>query len=76
MSLWDVVGGGSLVVNAMAHFVNNAVVVVAFWLASSQGMDFDPAAPLAVGWEVTLACTLAAVFLLVVTFGKRLKVSD
>ncbi len=70
------VGGGSLVVNAMAHFVNNAVVVVAFWLASSQGMDFDPAAPLAVGWEVTLACSLAAVFLLVVTFGKRLKVSD
>ena len=70
------VGGGSLVVNAMAHFVNNAIVVVAYWMASSQGVAFDPAEPLAVGWEVTLACSLAAVFLLVVTFGKRLKVSE
>ena len=67
------VGGGSLVVNAVAHFVNNAIVVVAYRLASSQGLDFDPAAPLTIGWEVTLACSVAAVFLFVVTFGKRLK---
>lgn len=66
------VGGGSLVVNATAHFVNNAIVVVASWLAYSQGFAFDPAEPLAIGWQVTLACSMAAVFLLVVTFGKSL----
>lgn len=66
------VGGGSLLVNVAAHFVNNAIVVVAYWLASSRGLGFDPAAPLAIGWEVTLACTVAAVFLLVATFGKSL----
>lgn len=66
------VGGGSLLVNVAAHFVNNAIVVVAYWLASSRGLGFDPAAPLAIGWEVTLACTAAAVFLLVATFGKSL----
>jgi membrane protease YdiL (CAAX protease family) len=69
------VGGGSLVVNAVAHFVNNAIVVVAFWLACGHGIDIDPSAPLAVGWEVTVACSVAAIFLLVVTFGKRLKIS-
>ncbi len=66
------VGGGSLLVNVAAHFVNNAIVVVSYWLASSRGLGFDPAAPLAIGWEVTLACTAAAVFLLVATFGKSL----
>lgn len=66
------VGGGSLLVNVAAHFVNNAIVVVAYWLASSRGLGFDPAAPLAIGWEVTLACTVAAVFLLAATFGKSL----
>lgn len=66
------VGGGSLVVNMTAHFVNNAIVVLAYWLVASQGLDFDPAAPLSIGWEVTLACSLAAVFLMVVTFGRTL----
>lgn len=70
------VGGGSLLVNVAAHFVNNAIVVVAYWLASSRGLGFDPAAPLAIGWEVTLACSVAAVFLLVATFGKSLGVKS
>ena len=68
------VGGGSLVVNVLVHFVNNAIVVILFWLATPES-GFDPMAPLGVGWIVTLACSLAAVMLMVVTFGKGLKTS-
>lgn len=68
------VGGGSLVVNVLVHFVNNAIVVILFWLAAPES-GFDPMAPLGVGWTVTLACSLAAVMLMVVTFGKGLKTS-
>ena len=68
------VGGGSLVVNVLVHFINNAIVVLLFWLAS-PGTDFDPTAPLGIGWAVTLACSLAAVILMIVTFGKGLKIS-
>lgn len=68
------VGGGSLVVNVLVHFVNNAIVVILFWLATPES-GFDPMAPLGVGWTVTLACSLAAVMLMVVTFGKGLKTS-
>lgn len=68
------VGGGSLVVNVLVHFVNNAIVVILFWLATPES-GFDPMAALGVGWTVTLACSLAAVMLMVVTFGKGLKTS-
>lgn len=68
------VGGGSLVVNVLVHFVNNAIVVILFWLATPES-GFNPMAPLGVGWTVTLACSLAAVMLMVVTFGKGLKTS-
>lgn len=68
------VGGGSLVVNVLAHFVNNAALVILFWLAT-PGSGIDPTAPLGIGWSVTLACSVAAVLLLVVSFGKGLKTS-
>ena len=68
------VGGGSLVVNVLAHFVNNAAVVVLYWLATPAS-GIDPTAPLGVDWTVTLACSAAAVLLFVVTFGKGLKTS-
>lgn len=68
------VGGGSLAVNVLAHFVNNAIVVLLYMLAPPES-GFDPAAPLAIGWAVTLACSLAAVLLMVSTFGKGLKIS-
>ena len=68
------VGGRSLVVNVTVHFVNNALVVALYWL-STQGASFDPAAPLSLGWNTILACSASAVLLLVVTFGKELKIS-
>lgn len=65
------VGGRSLVVNMTVHFVNNAVVVLLYALPTS----IDPTAPLAVGWELTLCCTLAAVAVMVSTYGNNLKIS-
>ena len=67
-------GGGSLVVNVLVHFFNNAIVVIFFWFATPDS-GIDPTAPLGLGWAVTVACSAAAVLLLIVTFGKRLKIS-
>lgn len=69
------VGGKSLVVNIVAHFVNNAMVVLFFWMAPSLS-GIDPAAPLGFGWAITLVCSVAAVILFAVTFGKGLKISN
>lgn len=68
------VGGGSLIVNVLAHFFNNAMVVFFFWLATPDS-GIDPTAPLALDWTVSLACSAAAVLLFWVTFGKGLKTS-
>lgn len=68
------VHGNSLLINVMVHFVNNAAVVLLFWMAPPSS-GIDPSAPLAIGWTVTLACSVAAVILFVVTFGKGLKIS-
>ena len=66
--------GGSLIVNVMVHFVNNAMVVLLFcFFAPTSG--FNPTEPLGVDWIVTLACSVAAGTLLLVTFGKELKIS-
>lgn len=66
--------GGSLLPNMMAHFVNNALVVVLYWLVARGVLNIDPEAPLRVDWALTVLCSLAAVALLWVTFfGKRKK---
>lgn len=66
--------GGSLLPNMMAHFVNNALVVVIYWLVARGVLNIDPEAPLRVDWALTVLCSLAAVALLWVTFfGKRKK---
>ena len=54
-----------------AHFVNNALVVVLYWLVARGVLDIDPEAPLHVGLELTVCCTAAAVALFVVTFVRR-----
>ncbi len=69
------VGGGSIVVNMTVHFINNALVVVLSWLYCTGAYAVDPSSPLEIGWEVTLCCTLAAVGVMAVTFGKGLKTS-
>ena len=68
--------GGSLLVNVTAHFVNNAVVVVLYWLVARGVLDLDPEAPIDFGLLPTVCATLAAVTLMVVSFGKRLKDRD
>jgi len=68
------VGGGSLVVNVLVHFVNNAMVVLLFGIATPES-GIDPMASLGIGWAVTLGCSIAAVLLMVTTFGKGLKTS-
>lgn len=67
--------GGSLLPNMLAHFVNNALVVVLYWLVARGVLDIDPEAPLQAGLELTVCCTVAAVALFVVTFTKRMKTS-
>lgn len=69
------VGSGSIVVNMVVHFVNNAMVVIFSWLYYTGIYGFDPSNPLAIGWEVTFCCTLAAVGVVIATFGKGLKIS-
>lgn len=68
--------GRSLLVNVLAHFANNAIVVVTYALMSGDSTSFDPSAPLALSPLLTLACTLAAVALLVVVFGKTRNASS
>ena len=67
--------GGSILPNMLAHFVNNSVVVVLYWLVARGVLDIDPEAPLHVGVELTVCCTVAAVAVFAVTFLKRLKTS-
>lgn len=64
---------GSLLPNMLAHFANNALVVVLYWLSSRGVVDIDPNAPLQFGVLLTVCCTLAAVALFYVTFTKKLK---
>ena len=68
--------GRSLLVNVLAHFANNAIVVVIYALMSGDSTSFDPSAPLALSPLLTIACTLAAVALLVVVFGKTRNASS
>lgn len=60
--------GGSIVVNALVHFVNNALVVVAYHFYVRGCSGLDPVEPLGLDWTLTLCCTVAAVALFVVLF--------
>ena len=63
--------GGSFVVNAAAHFTNNALIVVLYWLAARGVIDIEMAESLGLGAPITILCTLAAVALFCVTFLKK-----
>lgn len=63
--------GGSVVVNMTVHFVNNALVVVLYWLSANGVIDIDPEAPIDFGWLLTACCTLAAVAVFYVSFVSR-----
>lgn len=68
-------GSNSIVPNMVAHFFNNAMVVVLYWLIARGVLDVDPEAPMAAAWPITLGCTVAAVAVAYVSFGKNLKIS-
>ena len=68
---------GSLLPNMLVHFTNNAIVVVLYWLVARGVIGIDPEAPIDFGWPLTVACTVAAVGVMWVTFfGKKLKNSS
>ncbi len=69
------VGSGSLLPNMLAHFVNNALVVVLYWLVARGVLDIDPEAPIDFGTLLTVCCTLASVALLCVSL-RKLKVES
>lgn len=68
--------GRSLLVNVLAHFANNAIIVVAYALLSGDSTSFDPSAPLALSPLLTIVCALAAVALMIVVFRKNRSLSS
>ena len=60
---------GSLLVNAAAHFVNNAAVVIVYYLFCGGAIQTDPS-DLHFGWSLALICSIVAVVLLVANFGR------
>lgn len=59
---------GSILVNIAAHFVNNALIVVLYWLYLNGQSPIDPDVPLDLGWLTIACCLLAALMLFYTTF--------
>lgn len=59
---------GSILVNIVAHFVNNATVVVAYYLSTQGVLGFSPDEPLNVMWQWTALFTVAGIGLLYSNF--------
>lgn len=62
---------GSMLVNVCAHFFNNALIVVLYYLYHRGVLISSPEAPLSLPWLTTLLCTLAAVALFVLYFASK-----
>lgn len=65
---------GSILVNICAHFFNNALIVVLYYLYHKGVLSTTPDTPLQMPWLTTLLCTLAAVALFALYFlskGKK-----
>lgn len=60
--------GGSLLASMGAHLVNNAIIVVAYWLYYQGYEAFNPDEPLHLAWWMVVLCTVAAVLLFAVFF--------
>ncbi len=63
---------GSIVVNVCAHFFNNAIVVVLYYLYHRQLVFLDPSDSQFFSWSTTIICGLAALMLFLVYFTKIL----
>ena len=65
---------GSLLVNVSAHFFNNALIVILYYLYNKGVLATSPEVPFRMPWLTTLLCTLAAVTLFALYFlskGKK-----
>lgn len=60
--------GGSLLPNIATHFVNNALIVVLYWLSARGIIDIDPEEPLNLTGTIIAACSLAALALFYAVF--------
>lgn len=54
---------GSILPNMLAHFFNNAMVVVVYWTVSMGWLEIDLEEPLRCSWILTTACTIGAALL-------------
>lgn len=59
---------GSILANMAAHFVNNAIIVVLYWLYTNGLSNIDPEVELNLGWLTIACCLLAALTLFYTTF--------
>jgi len=64
---------GSIVVNICAHFFNNAMVVVLYYLYHRQMVFIDPSEPLFFSWTTTIISGLSGLMLFIVYFTKILQ---
>lgn len=64
---------GSILVNICAHFFNNALIVVLYYLYHNGILLSAPDSPLMMPWLTTCLCTLAAIALFVIYFAKPQK---
>ena len=62
---------GSLLVNVCAHFVNNALIVVLYFLYSGGTLAVSPDEPIALPWLLTVLCFAAAACLFYIYFVKK-----
>lgn len=53
--------GGSILLNSALHFVNNAVVVVSYYLFASGVSSMDPSQNFDLPWTLSILCAIAAV---------------
>jgi len=64
---------GSLLVNVGAHFFNNSLVVVLYFLYHQGVLSAPSSDPLSMPWTVTLFCSVGALLLFIVYFAKNPK---
>ena len=62
---------GSLLVNVCAHFFNNALIVLLYFLYNNGLLSTRPDLPLQMSWSTTLVCTLCAAILFTLYFVKK-----
>lgn len=66
---------GSILVDACAHFMNNAILVVYYYLYNQGIVTANPDTPMSFPWWVVLLCTIGGLVFFYVTFMLKRKKS-